>query len=242
MNLEPNQAIKVIEVDPKDGSLWSCHGGTFTWDPPTLNEDGSYTPGAWTPPMDPVLCFRGYHLTNQPSNWWDIDGLKAFLVEFRGKVKGQLQPKIGQKIAVESCRLLRPLTSEELRGYNIFTEGEHVIGLGDVIVHANAQNSTVHVHGDSGVIATNSTVHAYDNASVRSDGDSTVYAHGESTIHTYGNTTIHATGNCSVHAYGNTTVWASEKVYVYASDEVKIHATPGVWVQLTSSFRGTLTQ
>lgn len=35
--------------------------GYGCWSLPTLNPDGTYTPGEWMPPVKPVLCKSGYH-------------------------------------------------------------------------------------------------------------------------------------------------------------------------------------
>lgn len=36
---------------------------SFAWPLPTLNEDGTWTPGEWTPPIDDLSeCNSGYHL------------------------------------------------------------------------------------------------------------------------------------------------------------------------------------
>ena len=50
---------KFINKDNK-----SCSGGDFDWTEylPVKNEDGTWTPGKWTPKVSPVLCMSGYHV------------------------------------------------------------------------------------------------------------------------------------------------------------------------------------
>jgi hypothetical protein len=47
----------------------SCHGGHFEWSLPIENEDGSWTPGEWTPRIDVKMCNSGYHLTRHVASW-----------------------------------------------------------------------------------------------------------------------------------------------------------------------------
>ena len=109
-------AIKVLRA----GQSW--HGGTHTWSLPTQREDGTWKPGAWTPRVTPRLCSTGYHLTRDPVEWWGRDGdVVAYLAEHDGAVDDQG----GEKISVERCRLLRPLTTAELEAHGIYLTGEH---------------------------------------------------------------------------------------------------------------------
>jgi hypothetical protein len=208
MKLESNQAIKVLGFDPEDVSLRSCHGGVFTWDPPVLNEDGSYTPGAWTPPKDPKLCDFGYHLTDDPCVWWLRNDLRAFLVEYKGKVDGVFDHSRHRKIAVESCRLLRPLTAAELRGFNVFTEGEHVVDVGGRICRVTG-NAVVTVNG----------IDPYVKTVVRTYGCPTVHTKGNVDVYAEGNPIVNANGATVVYAMGGSVVNARDSAFVYAYDK-----------------------
>ena len=109
-------AIKVLRA----GQSW--HGGTHAWDLPTQRADGSWGPGAWTPRVTPRLGSTGYHLTRDPVEWWGRDGdVVAYLAEHDGAVDDQG----GEKISVERCRLLRPLTTAELEAHGIYFTGQH---------------------------------------------------------------------------------------------------------------------
>ena len=115
-------AIKVL----KGGASW--HGGAHDWSLPTQETDGSWTPGGWTPNRTPRLCSTGWHLTNDPGRWWG-DGVNvvAYLVEYEGRVDGPSGETCEDptKFAVERCRLLRPLTHDELITHGIYLTGEH---------------------------------------------------------------------------------------------------------------------
>lgn len=210
MRLESNQGIKVLKLDPQDGSLRSCHGGNFLWDPPILNEDGTYTPGAWTEPVNPIICDHGYHLTDDPCYWWDLTNHCAFLVEYRGSVDGSFNSDMSRKIAVESCRLLRPLTSEELAGFNIFTKGRHVFSGKECVVLGTA---TVEVK-DCDVLA-------LENSKVVARGESRVRAHDNSRITSWAHSVVRAFDNVAVHAHGNSFAIAKmqSKVTLYGRAE-----------------------
>lgn len=127
MRLKYNQGIKILRKNPDDNfALVSCHGGEHTWSEPFLGADGVYVPGEWTTPVCPCVCYRGYHLTTPKGiqRWFD-DKCVAYLAEYMGEVDDN-----GDKFAVESCRLLRPLTVEELKSMRIFIEGEHTVWWG----------------------------------------------------------------------------------------------------------------
>lgn len=218
MNLEPNQAIKVLEVNPKDGSLWSCHGGDFKWNHPTLKADGTWKPGRWTKPvLDPYLCYKGYHLTDDPVGWWTGPNLRAFLVEYDGKVDQSYYWGLNsswsskdRKIAVETCRLLRPLTDKELAGYNVFTKGRHVFSGTECVVKGTA---TVEVE-DCDVLA-------LENSKVVARGESRVRAHDNSRITSWAHSVVRAFDNVAVHAHGNSFVVAKmqSKITLYGHAE-----------------------
>jgi hypothetical protein len=64
----------------------SCNGGNYKWSLPTKNDDGTWTPGEWTKPIegDLIACENGYHLADesQLSQWLDED---IYIAEFRGE-------------------------------------------------------------------------------------------------------------------------------------------------------------
>jgi hypothetical protein len=120
MDFAMNQAVKVL----KGGASW--HGGSHAWSLPTQAADGTWEPGAWTPPVTPHLCSTGYHLTRDPAQWWGSDaGVVGYLAEWDG-----VAVEREDKVAVERCRLLRPLTREEQASCGIFTGGAHTVTSG----------------------------------------------------------------------------------------------------------------
>jgi hypothetical protein len=78
----------------------SIHGGSCEWSLPR----GKRT-GAWMPAVAPRLCKSGYHVVRA---WripeWSRDGCTVYEVDTRGAMDGD---PAGEKVAVESCRLLR---------------------------------------------------------------------------------------------------------------------------------------
>lgn len=96
----------------KDGT--SCHGGDMEWSLPTLNDDGSYTPGEWMTlaadrPL--VLCKYALHLTDQPAAWYQPD-TQCWLAEYRGETVGELDGGWESKIGVCEARLVGYVTHE----------------------------------------------------------------------------------------------------------------------------------
>ena len=57
--------MKTYKVLNEDGT--SCHGGNYRWSLPVKNDDGTWTPGEWTEPVegDLELCSNGYHLCRE---------------------------------------------------------------------------------------------------------------------------------------------------------------------------------
>lgn len=140
MLFEPNQGVKILKKDY--GTLESCHGGTYTWDPPKLKEDGSYEPGAWTVPVEPRVRIRGYHLARSDIHgWWWGSRFVAYLAEYKGAAVS-FTDRAGQSddscFAVETCRLLRPLTSKELASLNVFIDGKHEVRGGEWVAAGTA--------------------------------------------------------------------------------------------------------
>ena len=160
MNLGPNQAIKTL----RDGASW--HGGDHRWSLPVANADGTHTAGEWTTRIAPSVCDAGWHLTTEPARWWSHeDNVAAYLAEYDGATSAR---EGEDKLAVERCRLLRPLTKVELESCGIFTDGEHEVKTGAVYASGNA------------------IVTAYDSASVRAYGSASVTASGSARTHTAG--------------------------------------------------------
>ena len=90
----------LYKITGPDGQ--SIHGGKFVYDLPVQNDDGTWTPGAWTPPVkNPTVCHRGYHLTSDPRQWLKV-GCRAFIAEGKGDSDSG-----GDNTAFVSGRLLR---------------------------------------------------------------------------------------------------------------------------------------
>ena len=164
MELGPNQAIKTL----RDGASW--HGGEHKWSLPVANADGTYTAGEWTKRVAPSICAKGWHLTTQPTLWWSHEGnVAAYLAEYDGATSAR---EGEDKIAVERCRLLRPLTKAELESCGIFTDGTHEANTG----FSYASDSA--------------TVHASDSATVRAYGSATVHTAGSAVCTAWLGTTL----------------------------------------------------
>lgn len=253
VNLVHSQAIKVLSVDSKDGSLRSCHGGSFQWDPPILKDDGSWKQGRWTKSVRPSLCSRGYHLTDDPGQWWDQQNSHAYLVEYKGRVDGLFTDSGDRKIAVESCRLLRPLTAKELEKYNIFTEGEHVIESKLLPRYFDGRKTQVYVGGSARVEARGDlTVNAYGNAEVTvrdQDESILVNAFGNAVVNAYCNPMVYAREYARVNAHDNTLVSAEGNSCIIAYDKATVYAYEdshvtsfGAEVKPMPNFHGTITR
>ena len=172
------------------GESW--HGGAHRWSLPTLADDGTWTPGEWTPAVAPVLCEAGWHLTRDPARWWGAGDVAAYLTETDGAVT-RYDDGDG-KCAVERCRLLRPLTRDELAELGVYTEGEH-----------EARSGIAHASGSA-------TVTAYDSATVRASGSATVRA--------YDSATVRASGSARAHVSGRSicTAWSGTSLVLTRSD------------------------
>ena len=132
----PNIAIKVLQ----DGK--SCHGGRWEWSLPAQDAGGEWLPGEWTPYIKPELCFQGWHLTRAPARWWEATGdVRAYLAEYDGEVAGPSATRHDDstKFAVGKCRLLRPLTDNELFAHGVFLSGTHQTVPDDSVVGGTAQ-------------------------------------------------------------------------------------------------------
>ena len=128
MDFVVNQAVKVL----RGGRSW--HGGEHAWPLPTRGADGEWTPGEWTPAVTPSMCSQGWHLTREPALWWGEDtDVGAYLAEWDGA-----HVEREDKIAVERCRLLRPLTRAEMESCGVFTEGTHAVSSGSAWASGSA--------------------------------------------------------------------------------------------------------
>jgi hypothetical protein len=202
MELGPNQAIKTL----RDGASW--HGGDHKWSLPVAQPDGTYTAGEWTPRIAPLICAKGWHLTTQPALWWSHEGnVAAYLAEYDGATsacEGE------DKIAVERCRLLRPLTKTELESCGIFTDGVHEVKTG-----------AAYAYGSASVTASGSaSVRAYDSASVTAYGSASVMAYGSASVRAYGSASVRAYDSARTHAAGSAvcTAWSGTTLVLTRAD------------------------
>lgn len=125
MKFQENQAIKVLG---KGG--YSVHGGYHKWSLPVAFE-GGWVPGAWTYRAIPTMTLdghgngvhvSGWYLTREPIYWWPSgEGVKAYLAEWRAEEEPIVHK---DKYAVSMCRLLRPLTPEEIKGCGVYITGD----------------------------------------------------------------------------------------------------------------------
>jgi hypothetical protein len=91
------QLYKVLTADGLP-----AHGGIGVYPMPKRA-----SAGAWTEPIAPRACERGYHLTSRPASWW-VPGARLFVAEYRGAV--DFSPP--DKIACESVRLVAEVTGD----------------------------------------------------------------------------------------------------------------------------------
>jgi len=162
----PDEAKRYYKV-LKDGR--SFHGGRQEWSLP--EPDG--TPGEWHDvARKPVLCERGFHVTEWPAVWWE-EGAKVYLAEIRGEVSGPKQSdQDPTKVSAQGCRLVRELTPAELPGVGIITDGVHEWRGGKAVALGSSQvtaygSSRVTAYGSSRVTAYGSSqVTAWDRATI----------------------------------------------------------------------------
>ena len=99
--------MKLYKVLNEDGSCYN--GGVGRWSLPVQNDDGSWTPGEWMPPIEGELipCENGYHLCTieQLFEWF---GPAIFEAEYRGECIDA-----GDKTVVREARLLRKTPWDE---------------------------------------------------------------------------------------------------------------------------------
>ena len=93
----------LFKILHNDGT--SCNGGNATWSLPTKNDDGTWTPGEWMPPVegDLIACENGYHLCRGKDLLeWLNDAI--YEAEYRGEMV-----ESDNKVVVKEARLLRKL-------------------------------------------------------------------------------------------------------------------------------------
>jgi hypothetical protein len=98
----------------------SCNGGSYTWSLPVKNEDGTWTPGEWTEPVEGevVLCENGYHLCRaQDLVYWV--GPELYEAEYEGDMVSDNEPP-ETKIAVRRARLTRRVETWNARTARLF--------------------------------------------------------------------------------------------------------------------------
>ena len=80
--------------------------GNFDWTEylPTKNEDGSWTPGKWTPEHPVVMCKSGYHVIDA---YHLLDWANAQLYEC--EVIGAVADEDNDKYACRSIRLVKKI-------------------------------------------------------------------------------------------------------------------------------------
>ena len=106
--------VKYFKVLDENGC--SCHGGDAEWSLPTQNDDGTWSPGEWMPPVDGELepCANGYHVVTleQLPDWL---GERIFEVE-----PGDEIVHADDKSVVRTCRLIREFASWNERTARLF--------------------------------------------------------------------------------------------------------------------------
>lgn len=224
-------AYKVL----KDGA--SCHGGVCDWSLPTPLFGDLWLPGEWMPEIAPPLelCFRGYHLTTHPQNWYE-PGSTCFAVEWDDRDRvGNVSPVDNvheDKFAVRTCRLLHPVPWDSV---GVYLSGRYVIstdrpiqiaGTADVDVTESrfvTVRDSAHLNLHKRVSASafdKSTVKVFDRAQVSAYDEAQVIATGQATVRAHGCTTILASDTASVWIYnGHVTINAMDRsiIHIYTS-------------------------
>ena len=117
--------VKYFKVLDENGC--SCHGGDAEWSLPTQNDDGTWSPGEWMPPVDGELepCANGYHVVTleQLLDWL---GERIFEVEPGDEIVHE-----DNKSVTRTCRLTRECTGWDERTARLFACdcAEHVLSL-----------------------------------------------------------------------------------------------------------------
>lgn len=187
------------------------------WDLPK-EVDGQWVPGEWTTPVQPGLGVSGYHLTDDPVRWWSVvhqdTDQQIYIAETRGKVDGCAG--IGPfDVAVESARLLRPLTDEELADLNVIRSDNR--GKKDPLNLAVVTGGELFC-GDVG------TLHAFNRGGVNLSGHISgcvnLYQHSRATIR--GSGFVHAMGDSTVSVFGAVKVQAVHGSNIHARDKCTV--------------------
>lgn len=90
------------------GGTSQLYGRDFEWPFPKQRRDGTWRPGKWTPRESPMICERGWHLTQLPYLWFSFVDCQIFAAEWRGNYIYETgSPEV--KTAFESVRLLHPV-------------------------------------------------------------------------------------------------------------------------------------
>jgi hypothetical protein len=91
----------------------------YRWPLPTHNDDGTWTPGEWTPALegDPRQCQHGYHLCHaeQLISWWN-----AVLYEVEVEPGGIVHDYEDKSATTAGCRLTRQLETWNDRTARLF--------------------------------------------------------------------------------------------------------------------------
>jgi len=99
-----------------DGAGFSCHGGEAEWSLPYRNDDGTWSPGEWMPPIEGELieCKNGYHLATyrQLLHW-----LAPRIFEAEA---GREVIRSEYKYIARRCRLLKEFTGWNERTARLF--------------------------------------------------------------------------------------------------------------------------
>ena len=164
----------------------SFHGGGFEWSMPKNGK-----PGKWhSVKGDLKMCERGFHLTDNPQNWWDRNA-KCYEVEY----KDALEPK-DDKICVRKVRLVRELTEDDLVRLQIFYSGTHKVTSGKALAY---NSSRVEAYNSS-------RVEAYNSSQVTASGSSQVRAYNSSRVEAYNSSQVRAYNSSQVRAYDSSTI------------------------------------
>ncbi len=98
-----------------NGTAGAYGHGDYSDYMPTQNADGTWTPGAWLPPVRPSLCESGYHWCDGELNLLRHPGESCYVIEHDGEtVRGD------DKCASEAIRLLYPVETYNETNLRLF--------------------------------------------------------------------------------------------------------------------------
>lgn len=212
----------------------SCHGGDIEYSLPTQRDDGTWEPGEWMPEISgPLeLCVNGYHLTSDPARWWQ-EGAECYVAEWDGEYIGDGH----DKIVVRRCRLLRPLTADELAALRVFVEGSHKVSNGIAAASGSARiwaSGCAHVwaHGSAKVDASESArIWARDSVHVLARDYAMISAYNSVRVSARGRAQVWARDSARVVAHDTVEVWAPESAQVEAFNSARIEASGSAQVE-----------